>query len=580
VIFANGVLANPTAARDAILPNDLLIAADGGLRHCRALGLTPQVLIGDFDSISSQEVTELEAAGIEVIRHPAQKDYTDLELALQHSQALGAHEILVLAALGERWDQTLANLLLPAAGPLQGTRITLLDGAQEIHLLDARQCPAALELRGEPGDTVSLIPLTGDAEGIRTTGLEYPLESETLSFGKTRGVSNSLIKREASIILRQGLLACIVIHNRVVSNGYDLLRRYKMFKSWLPILITFSLVLASCAQAAPTAAPTPAGPRTLTVMTHDSFAASEPVIAAFESQNNLKVRFFKAGDTGTALNKAILSKNNPLADVFYGVDNTLLSRALTEDIYEPYNAAALANIPSKFKLDPQNRLLPVDYGDVCPNYAKNYFSEKNLAIPQNLDDLRKPEYKDLLVVENPATSSPGLAFLLATIGLYGQDGYLTYWKDLVANGVKVVNDWETAYYTEFSAHGGTRPIVISYGSSPPAEVVFAETPIDQPPTAAITGGRSCFRQIEFVGILKGTPNRDLAEKWVDFMLSTAFQEDMPLQMYVFPVNPAAKLPEVFTKFTSLPDETAQVSPEDISQNRELWIKAWTESVLR
>jgi thiamine pyrophosphokinase len=215
VIFANGVLADPNAARDASLPDDLLIAADGGLRHCRSLGLTPQVLIGDFDSIPSQDVTYLEEAGIEIIRHPAQKDYTDLELALQHSRELGAHEILVFAALGERWDQTLANLLLPAASILRGTHVTLLDDTQEIHLLDARQNPAALELHGEPGDTVSLIPLAGDAAGIRTAGLEYPLEGDTLLFGATRGLSNSLIKREASITLQQGLLACILIHGRM-----------------------------------------------------------------------------------------------------------------------------------------------------------------------------------------------------------------------------------------------------------------------------------------------------------------------------------------------------------------------------
>jgi thiamine pyrophosphokinase len=216
VIFANGVLGDLNAARDTILPDDLLIAADGGLRHCRSRGLTPQILIGDFDSISAQDVIELEASGIEVIRHPAQKDYTDLELALQHARKLGAQEILVFAALGRRWDQTLANLLLPAASTLHGTRITLLDGDQEIRLLDARQSPAALELRGEPGDTVSLIPLAGDAAGLRTVGLEYPLEGETLAFGATRGVSNSLINQEASITLRQGLLACIVIHIRVV----------------------------------------------------------------------------------------------------------------------------------------------------------------------------------------------------------------------------------------------------------------------------------------------------------------------------------------------------------------------------
>ncbi|MDD2696479.1 MAG: thiamine ABC transporter substrate-binding protein [Anaerolineales bacterium] len=345
-----------------------------------------------------------------------------------------------------------------------------------------------------------------------------------------------------------------------------------------------ALILAGCAQAvpAPAASPTPpaAEPRGLTVMTHDSFTASESVVAQFESAHNARVQFLKAGDTGAALNKAILSKGNPLADVFYGVDNTFLSRALDEDIFDPYDSPALAGVPEAFLLDAKRRALPVDYGDVCPNYDKAYFEQRSLPPPQNLEDLLKPEYKGMLVVENPATSSPGLAFLLATLGHFGEAGYLEYWEGLVANQVLVVNDWETAYYTEFSLHGGAHPVVISYGSSPPAEVIFAETPLDEAPSAVITAGGSCFRQIEFVGILKGTANRDLADAWVDFMLSPAFQEDLPLQMFVFPVNPSAGLPEQFSRFYTIPEETSQVSPELISANREAWIRAWTETVLR
>ena len=226
--------------------------------------------------------------------------------------------------------------------------------------------------------------------------------------------------------------------------------------------------------------------------------------------------------------------------------------------------------------------MPVDYGDVCMNYDKAYFKEKGLTPPQSLEDLIKPDYKGLLVVENPATSSPGLAFLLATIGHFGETGYLDFWRGLVANDVKVVNDWETAYRTEFSASTGhgLRPIVVSYGSSPPFEVLYAETPIDEPPSAAIVNDDTCFRQIEFVGILKGTRNRRLAEKWVDFMLSTQFQEDMPTQMFVFPVNPDAKLDDTFTKFLAIPDKPAYVDPQAIADHREEWLQAWTEVVLR
>lgn len=339
---------------------------------------------------------------------------------------------------------------------------------------------------------------------------------------------------------------------------------------------SFFLLLTACAPA------TPAGPRTLSVMTHDSFAVSEDVAAEFEAANNVELRFLQSGDAGEALNKAILAKGNPLADVFYGLDNTFLSRALEEGIFEPYDSPLLAAVPDSFELDPTNGALPVDYGDVCLNYEKAYFQEHNLAPPASLEDLTKLEYKDLLVVENPATSSPGLAFLLATIGHFGQEGYLEFWQDLRDNGVKVVNDWETAYYSDFSGSSGKgpRPIVVSYGSSPPVEVLFAETPLDDAPTAVVTSDGACFRQIEFVGILKGTPNRGQAEKWVDFMLSLRFQEDLPLQMFVFPVNPQARLDETFQKYLAVPEQPAFVSPADIAAHREEWIQAWTEVVLR
>jgi len=340
---------------------------------------------------------------------------------------------------------------------------------------------------------------------------------------------------------------------------------------FLTMLVT--LALAACA---------PKGPATLTVMTHDSFSASEAVITAFEQANDVKVTFLKSGDAGEALNKAILAKDAPLADVFYGVDNTFLSRALEADIYEAYASPLLANIPSEFQLDPQNRALSVDYGDVCINYDKAYFADHGLAVPQSLEDLAKPEYKDLLVVENPATSSPGLVFLLATIAHFGADGYLNYWRTLRENGVTVVDGWETAYYTNFSASSGhgPQPMIVSYASSPAAEVVYAETPLTDSPTASILAADTCFRQIEFVGILKGTQHRALAEKFVDFMLGVQFQEDMPLQMFVYPVNRDAQLPEAFVRYAQIPEQPAYLNPAEIAANRDQWIANWTEAVLR
>ena len=328
-------------------------------------------------------------------------------------------------------------------------------------------------------------------------------------------------------------------------------------------------------------APGADGQRSLTVMTHDSFAVSDGVMQEFEKANNVKVTFVKSGDAGAALNKAILAKDAPLADVFYGVDNTFLSRALDAGIFQEYASSLANDIPDEFKLDLKNRATPVDYGDVCINYSKAFFAKNDLPVPTSLDDLLKPEYNGLLVTENPATSSPGLAFLLATIQKYGDPGYLDYWKSLRANGVVVVDGWETAYYTNFSGSSGAgpQPMVVSYASSPAAEVAFSTTPLDDSPTGSISAPGTCFRQVEFVGILAGTKNLDLAEKFVDFMLDVPFQEGMPLTMFVYPVNPKAALPDVFTKYAAPAAEPA-TTPADIDTKRDGWIEAWTQAVLR
>lgn len=334
------------------------------------------------------------------------------------------------------------------------------------------------------------------------------------------------------------------------------------------LFLLSSFLIASCA---------PAGPTTLTIMTHDSFAISEDVVTAFEQANNVDVVFLASGDTGTMLNKAILAKDAPLADVMFGVDNTFLSRALEADIFDAYQSPALSDVSAEFVLDSSFRALPVDYSDVCINYDKKYFEENNLAVPQSFEDLTKPEYNGLLAVENPATSSPGLAFMLATRAYFG-DGFLDYWQSLKDNGVVVVDSWETAYYTNFSASSGQgpQPMVVSYASSPAAEVFFASELLTESPTGSIGASGMCFRQIEFVGILKNGQNRDLAEKFVDFMLDRQFQEDMPLNMFVYPVNQSAQLPEVFTQHTQVASQPAAITYADIAANRDTWIEAWAE----
>ncbi len=325
---------------------------------------------------------------------------------------------------------------------------------------------------------------------------------------------------------------------------------------------------------------------TLTVVAHDSFAYSEDVLAQFTAETGIEVQVLRLGDTGSMVNQLILSKDAPLGDLVYGVDNTFLGRALAADLFVPYESPALEGIDESFLADPEFRVTPVDYGDVCLNYDVSYFEENDLTVPDSLDALADPAYAGLLVMENPATSSPGLAFLLATIGVYGDDadgGYLDYWQSLVDNDVLVVDDWTTAYYSEFSGSTdsqGTRPIVVSYASSPPVEVYFMETPPQAAPTGAIVADDSCFRQIEFAGILQGTLHEAEAQQFIDFLLSVSFQEDMPLNMFVFPVNPEAELPQVFIDFAAVPEQTVLMDVAEIEANRQQWIEDWTEVVLR
>ena len=329
---------------------------------------------------------------------------------------------------------------------------------------------------------------------------------------------------------------------------------------------------------ATTAAPVSGQAGVLNVLVHDSFSVSEAVLKKFEADNNVKVNVLKSGDAASVLNKAILSKGAPIADVLYGVDNTFLSRALGAEIFEPYASPALANIDDRYKLDPSNQLLPVDVGHVSINYDKSIGTP-----PADLRELADAKWRSKLIVENPATSSPGLAFLLATIAAFPEgSGYdwKQFWADLRANDVFVSPDWSDAYYTQFSGSSGKgpRPLVVSYQTSPPAEVYYSEGKLTEPPTANLEG--TAFEQIEFVGILKGTKNRALAEKFVDFMLSPDLQKDIPLQMFVYPVVKDTPLPDEFVKFAPAPTKVFSLPAEQIDQNRDAWIEAWTRIVLR
>ncbi|MEO7118977.1 MAG: thiamine ABC transporter substrate-binding protein [Candidatus Limnocylindrales bacterium] len=332
----------------------------------------------------------------------------------------------------------------------------------------------------------------------------------------------------------------------------------------------------------PPASATPANSGTLTVMTHDSFALSEETLASFEAANGVSIEILRSGDAGSLVNQAVLSKAHPLADVLYGVDNAFLSRALEADIFTPYDSPALADVPAVYQVDARKRVTPIDFGDVCLNVDRTAFAVGTPAAPQTLDDLVKPDYAGRLVVENPATSSPGLAFLLATIARYGDTGATTwrdYWAGLRDNDVLVTDGWENAYNGRFSAGPGEgdRQIVVSYASSPAAEVYFADPQPAEAPTAAVLSG--CFRQIEFAGILAGTRKEPGARAFIDFLLSRPVQEEIPLQMFVYPVRGDAVLPDVFQRFAAVAPDPLTMPFDVIGRNRDRWIAEWTDIVL-
>jgi thiamine transport system substrate-binding protein len=321
-------------------------------------------------------------------------------------------------------------------------------------------------------------------------------------------------------------------------------------------------------------------PTEVVLVTHDSFAISEGVKKAFEEESGYRLRILKAGDAGEIVARALLTAGNPEGDVLFGVDNNLLQRTLDGDVFEAYESPELDSVDPALVLDPEHHATPIDRGDVCLNYDRAWFTERGIEPPRDLEDLILARHRGQLVVENPATSTPGLAFVLATIATF-DDGWQEYWERLRRNDVLVVDGWEEAYYSRFSGSsggGGNRPIVVSYASSPPAEVIFRDPRPAEAPTGVVES--SCFRQVELAGVLRGARNEDGAQALIDFMLSKRFQEDIPLQMFVFPARTDARLPPEFERFAVVPESPLEVPPAEIEMNREQWVDEWTDIVLR
>ncbi len=314
------------------------------------------------------------------------------------------------------------------------------------------------------------------------------------------------------------------------------------------------------------------GSVTITLVTHDSFATSEGIFDSFTAETGIEVEVISGGDAGELVSRAVLAAGAPEGDVLFGVDNTFLQRALDGDVFEAHESPMLASVPDELELDPEHRVTPIDVGDVCVNYVIGDGPQ-----PASIDDLTDPEFAAAFVTENPESSSPGFAFLLATIATYGDD-WETYWTELAEGGVTVTAGWSEAYYGEFVSGGGAKTIVTSYATSPVAEVIFADPPVDTAPTAVLTD--SCFRQIEFAGVLAGTDHPAEAGLLVDFLLSETFQADIPLNMFVAPANADVALPDDFVTHGTEIAEPLTLSPAEIEANRLAWTDRWTEIVLR
>jgi thiamine transport system substrate-binding protein len=339
-------------------------------------------------------------------------------------------------------------------------------------------------------------------------------------------------------------------------------------------LLLVAIAAVGCTSSSDSSPAGTTGPVTVTLLTHDSFDVSKSVLQDFEQRTGVMVKIVPVGDAGELANRLILASGNPEGDLAFGVDNSQISDVLAKDVFVPYTSPALSNVPSTYQLDPEHRVTPIDHGEVCVDTAVSSYGAANPA-PTSLDDLTNPRYRDQLVVENPATSSPGLAFLLATIAKYGDPGFEDYWAKLRDNGVTVVDSWNRAYYGEFSeASGGdgTHPLVVSYATDPAAEVYFANTPMTSAPVGVLTN--TCWQQIEFAGILRGTQNEAAAQQVLDWMLSPAFQNDIPLRMFVYPVSTLASVPPVFTKYAAVVKDPWTLPPDQVAANRADWVQRW------
>lgn len=323
---------------------------------------------------------------------------------------------------------------------------------------------------------------------------------------------------------------------------------------------------------------------TVRVVAHDSFTVSQSVLDEFTAATGVKVEIVPSGDAVAMTNAAILTSGNPTGDVLFGVDENLLGSAFAADLFSGYTPVRIGDVDPRYVIDADHRVTPIDHGDVCVNFDRAAYAGS--TVPWTFDDLAVSANRSRFVTEDPATSTPGLAFMLATIAKFGggddtssNAAWLQYWKSLKANGVQIVDSWDTAYYGTFSGGSGkgTKPLVTSYASSPPAEVTDTSLPVDQSPTGVITA--TCYRQTEFAGVLRGAKQPRAARAFIEFMLGRSFQADVPGQMYVYPVVTGTPLPDTFAKYTAPVATPLSLPWAQVTANRDRWLTQWA-SVFR
>ncbi|MCP3798653.1 thiamine ABC transporter substrate-binding protein [Allokutzneria sp. A3M-2-11 16] len=311
------------------------------------------------------------------------------------------------------------------------------------------------------------------------------------------------------------------------------------------------------------------------LVTHNSFALPKPVLDEFTKNTGITIEISRRGDAGEMTNQLVLTKGNPLADAVYGIDSTYASRALGQNLLQPYKSPEAAKGAQRYAVaGGEDRLSAVDVGDVCLNIDTGFLAQRGIPEPTSLADLTDPRFKDLLVVQNPATSSPGLAFLFATVATFGEERWAEYWTKLKANGVKVASGWEESYSKDFSGSSGKgpRPLVVSYASSPSAEVGQD----GKPRTKALLNG--CYRQVEYAGVLNGAKNADGARKVVDFLLSDKVQSQLAEQMFVYPTREGVALPQSWQVAAPLPTKALELPAQQVDRDRERWLALWRSIV--